>query len=154
MIINKICITIAESEISNALLAGMARGGEQAEQLKQIKDPRIEFKQGKIAFKCKYTMGFMPVPVEAQIELSPACDGRALAIRLAKVSLAMMGGNSAATALLQQLAPHIAGKPGLALDGDTLTVDLKTLGQMRGIVVNGSLRTIAVCPGTLTLELE
>ncbi len=155
MIINKICFSVTEKEVSDALINGLQRmPPEAAEQLKKVKDPTIVFKPGMICFKCKFAMGFLPVPVEAQIELKPANDGTALAIRLAKVSMAMMGGNTAATALMGQLAQAIAGKPGMTVEGDTLTIELKQLAAMKGLIVNGNLNTLSIEPGLLTLELD
>lgn len=155
MVINKICFSVSEQEIVSSLLNGLQRmPPEAAAQMKKIKDPTVVFKPGIICFKCKYSMGFVPMPVEAQIELTPRYDGTALAIRLVKVSLAMMGGNSAATALMGQLASVVQGKPGFSVEGDTLVIELKRLAAMKGLIINGNLNKLEVKPGSLTLELE
>ena len=103
MIISKLALTLTEDDINSGLAAAFAKMAEtQGEALKKVKDPKVALKDGTLIFKCKASMGFLPVPVEAQIRLSPAQDGTALDITLAKVSLAMMGGDAIAGQLICQ----------------------------------------------------
>ena len=66
----------------------------------------------------------------------------------------MMGGAAGASALMGQVAAAVAGKPGLAVNGTTLTVEIASLAQQRGIVLGGTLRTLAVADRALTLDFE
>ena len=155
MIISKLALTLTEDDINSGLAAAFAKMAEtQGEALKKVKDPKVALKDGTRIFKCKASMGFLPVPVEAQIRLSPAQDGTALDITLAKVSLAMMGGDAIAGQLMGQLATAVAGKPGLSVAGNTLTVALRTLADLRGIVLGGRLNDIAIVNGTLALDFS
>lgn len=157
MLISKLALSLTEDDINTGLTAAfnkMAEGHPQGEQLKKIKDPRVSLKDGKIIFKCRASMGIMPMPVEAQIRLAPSADGMALDITLAKVSLMMMGGDAVASQLMGQLASAVAGKPGLAVNGNTLTVQLSTLAQLRNIQLGGKLNDIAILNGTLALDFS
>ena len=93
MILSKLALTLTEQDINTGLATAFAKmaEGPQGEALKKVKDPRVSLKNGTLIFKCKASMGILPVPVEAQIRLTPAQNGEALDITLAKVSLAMMG---------------------------------------------------------------
>lgn len=158
MTINKLAIALTETDINAGLTAAFTKmgeaGGAQAEALKKIKDPKVVLKDGVITFKCKAAMGFLPVPVEAQIRLTPAQSGTALDITLSKIALAMMGGDSAVSAIMGQVATAIAGKPGLAVNGNTLTVALKALADLRGIQLGGTLNSITVENATLALDFS
>ena len=126
----------------------------QGEALKKVKNPRVELKKGLVTFKCRASMGIVPMPIEAQIRLEPAQNGSALDITLEKVSMMMMGGAAGASALMGQVATAVAGKPGLSVNGTTLTVEIATLAQQRGITLGGTLRTLAVADRALTLDFE
>ena len=128
--------------------------GPQGEALKKVKNPRVELKKGLVTFKCRASMGIVPMPIEAQIRLEPAQNGSALDITLEKVSMMMMGGAAGASALMGQVATAVAGKPGLSVNGTTLTVEIATLAQQRGITLGGTLRTLAVADRALTLDFE
>lgn len=158
MKINKLALELTETDINTGLSAAFAKmaeaGGQQAEALKKIKDPKVVLKDGVITFKCKASMGFLPVPVEAQIRLAPAQDGTALEITLSKIALAMMGGDAAVSAIMGQIATAVAGKPGLSVTGNTLTVALKALADLRGLQLGGTLNTIAVADATLAIDFS
>ncbi len=155
MILSKLALTLTETDINTGLTAALAKMAEtQGEMLKKVKDPSVALKDGKVIFKCKASMGFLPVPVEAQIALAPAQGGNALDITLSKVSLAMMGGDAVAGQLMGQLATAIAGRPGLSVTGNTLTVALKTLADLRGMTLGGKLNTISVNDGALALDFS
>ncbi len=155
MTISKLALTLTENDINSGLAAAFAKMAEtQGEALKKVKDPKVALKDGKLIFKCKAAMGFLPVPVEAQIRLTPAQEGTALDITLAKVSLAMMGGDAIAGQLMGQLASAVAGRPGLSVAGNTLTVALKALADLRGIALGGRLNDIAIVNGTLALDFS
>ncbi len=155
MTINKIGLVLTEEDINKGLEGAFAKMLEtQGEMAKKLKNPRVELKDDGIHFKCKVSMGIMPMPVEAQIKLAPAMDGGAINVTLAKVSMMMMGGAAGASALMGQLATAVAGKPGLSVNGDTLTVELATLATLRGIVLGGKLNTVAVTKGQLALDFS
>ena len=115
MTLSKLALSLTEQDINAGLSTAFAKLGEgpQGEALKKVKDPRVSLKDGKLIFKCKASMGFLPVPVEAQIRLAPAQGGTALDITLAKLSLAMIGGDMIAGQLMGQLADAVAGSIGL-----------------------------------------
>lgn len=156
MTLSKLALAVTEDDINKGLEGALAKmaEGPQGEGLKKIKNPRVELKEGLVVFKCKASMGLLPVPVEAQIRLAPAQEGAALDVTLEKVSLAMMGGGAIATQLMGQLAAAVAGKPGLTVAGNTLTVAVRTLAQMRGVTLEGSLRALAVEGRALRLDFE
>ncbi len=155
MIISKLALTATEDEINAGLTAAFEKMAEtQGEAIKKIKEPRVLLENGILRFKCKASMGVLPLPVEAQIRLAPAMSGTALAITLVKVSLAMMGGESAAKALMGQVATAVAGRPGLSVDGNTLMVSLSELSALRGIQLGGTLKDVALVNGTLSLDFS
>ncbi len=155
MIISKIGLTLTEEDINTGLKGAFAKMAEvQGDMAKKLKDPHVVLKDETIHFKCKVSMGIMPMPVEAQIRLQPTADGDALNITLAKVSMMMMGGAAAASALMGQLANAVAGKPGLSVNEDTLTVELKTLASLRGILLGGKLNSVAITKGQLALDFS
>ncbi len=155
MIISKIGLTLTEDDINTGLTAAFEKMKEaHGDAMKKIKNPRVVLKNGIVHFKCSASMGFLPVPIDAQIRLAPTMEGTALNITLSKVSMAMMGGAAAASALMGQLATAVAGKPGLSVNGDTLTVELKTFANMRKITLGGTLNDIAVVDGTLALDFS
>ena len=156
MQINKLGLMFTEADINGGLAAAFEKMGEAQgkELLKKVKDPQVVLKDGLLIFKCKASMGFIPMPVEAQIRLAPAQEGAALAITLEKVSMAMMGGAAGASALMGQLASAVAGKPGLSVEGNTLTVALQTVAALRQISLGGKLNDIAIVNGTLALDFS
>ena len=156
MQINKLGLMFTEADINGGLAAAFEKMGEAQgkELLKKVKDPQVVLKEGLLIFKCKASMGFIPMPVEAQIRLAPAQEGAALAITLEKVSMAMMGGAAGASALMGQLASAVAGKPGLSVEGNTLTVALQTVAALRQISLGGKLNDIAIVNGTLALDFS
>ncbi|MEG1553098.1 MAG: hypothetical protein RR133_06945 [Kiritimatiellia bacterium] len=155
MKISKLALSLSETDINSGLVSTLAKMAEtQGEALKKLKDPKVVLKDGLLIFKCKASMGFLPVPVEAQIRLAPAQSGSAIDITLAKVSLAMMGGDAIAGQLMGQLTAAVEGKPGLSVVGNTLTVALSTVAQLRGIVLGGKLNEISILNGTLALDFS
>ena len=155
MTLSKLALTVTEEDINKGLEAAFEKmaEGPQGEALKKVKNPRVELKKGLVTFKCRASMGIVPMPIEAQIRLEPAQNGSALDITLEKVSM-MMGGAAGASALMGQVAAAVAGKPGLSVNGTTLTVEIATLAQQRGITLGGTLRTLAVADRALTLDFE
>jgi hypothetical protein len=155
MIISKIGLTLTEDDLNKVVEAAFAKIGEaNPEAAKKVRSPKIVLKDGAIIFKCKASMGIMPVPIEARIELKPAKEGAALDVTLAKVSMMFMGGAMGASALMGQVATAVAGKPGLSVNGTTLTVDLALLADLRKITLGGKLNAIDVKSGTLALDFS
>ncbi|HIV08650.1 MAG TPA: hypothetical protein IAC79_00855 [Candidatus Spyradenecus faecavium] len=156
MTLSKLALTVTEDDINRGLEAALEKvsEGPQGEGLKKIKNPRVELKKGLVVFKCRASMGIMPVPVEAQVRLEPAQGGAALNVTLEKLSMAMMAGNMIAGQVMAQLATAVAGKPGLSVSGTTLTVEVNALAQMRGIKLGGALRTLEVNNRELVLDFE
>lgn len=158
MKLSKLALTVTEDDISTGLEAALkkvAEGNPQgADMMKKIKNPKVKLSDGMVIFKCKASMGILPVPIEAKIRLAPADDGQALDITLAKVSMAMMGGEMIAGQLMSQLAAAVAGKPGLSVYDNTLRVAIAQLAQLRGIELGGRLNDIAVVNGTLSLDFS
>ncbi len=155
MIISKIGLTLTEDDINTGLEAAFTKMAEaHGDMAKKLKNPKVVLKDGTFRFKCKVSMGIMPMPVEAQIRLAPAQDGTALDITLTKVSMMMMGGAAGASAIMGQIATAVAGKPGLSVNGDTLTVALKTLADLRKITLAGKLNDISILNGTLALDFS
>jgi hypothetical protein len=58
------------------------------------------------------------------------------------------------SALMGQLATLVAGKPGLAVNDTTLTIDLAVLSEMRNIKLGGKLNVIEAKSGTLALDFS
>ena len=155
MILSKLALTLTESDINNGLTAAFEKMAEvHGEMLKKVKEPKVTLKDGTLIFKCKAAMGFMPLPIEAQLRLAPAEDGAALAITLSKLSMAMMGGEAGASAAMSQVATAVAGKPGMSVTGNTLTVAITDLAKMRGITLSGKLNDIAIVNGTIALDFS
>lgn len=156
MVISKLALMFTEDEINHALTAAFEKMAEAQgkEMMKKLKNPKVQLKNGMLIFKAKTTMGFIPVPIEAQLRLTPAQGGAALDVTLEKVSMAMMGGATAATALMGQLAGAIAGRPGLTVNGTTLTLELSTLAALRNITLGGKLNDIAIVNNTLALDFS
>ena len=99
MRVSKLALTLTETDLNTMLQTALARMAEtpEGEKLSKIKNPEIALTGDCLCFRCKATMmGVIPVPVEAQLQLAPACEGTALAVTLKKVSMAMFGGEMAA----------------------------------------------------------
>lgn len=155
MILSKLVLTLTESDINNGLTAAFAKLAEtQGEAMKKVKDPKVILKDGTLIFKCKAAMGFVPLPVEAQIRLTPTQEGKVLDITLSKLSMAMMGGETAAGAVMGQLASAIAGKPGMHVNGNTLSIAVVELAKLRGMTLEGSLKDIAILNGAITVDFS
>ena len=158
MKIAKLALALTETDLNTMLSTAMERMAKEQPQAKEmaskVKDPRISLKDGLIVFRCKAALGFIPVPVEAQLRLAPANGGEALDITLEKVSMAMMGGSTVASQLMSQVAGMVAGKPGIAVSGNTLTVALATLAQSRQLELAGKLNFITASNGTISFDLS
>lgn len=155
MILSKLALTLTETDINNGLTAAFTKMAEtHGEMLKKVKDPSVQLKDGRLIFKCKASMGFVPLPIEAQLRLAPSQNGEALDVTLSKLSMAMMGGEAGANAAMGQLATAIAGKPGLSVSGNTLTIEVSELAKLRGIQLAGKLNDIAIVNGTIALDFS
>ncbi len=156
MKISKLAFTLSEEDLTKAIQAAFQKMGEgpQGEMLKSVTSPTVALKEGHLFFKCKAKISFMPVPVEAKIRLAPVQEGAALEIQLAKLSMAMMGGEMIAGQLMGQLATALAGRPGISVQGDTLTIGVKELAALRGIQLGGKLNEIEINNGLLTFDFS
>ena len=150
MILSKLALTLTETDINNGLTAAFTKMAEtHGEMLKKVKDPSVQLKDGRLIFKCKASMGFVPLPIEAQLRLAPSQNGEALDVTLSKLSMAMMGGEAGANAAMGS-----AGKPGLSVSGNTLTIAVSELAKLRGIQLDGKLNDIAIVNGTIALDFS
>ncbi len=156
MKINKLAFVLSEDDLSKALEAAFQKmaEGPQGEMLKSVSKPKIALKDGHLFFKCNAKISFMPVPVEAKIRLAPAQEGKALEVELAKLSMAMMGGDMIAGQMMGQLATALAGKPGISVTGNTLTIGVEQLAALRGITLGGKLNDISIVNGMLEFDFS
>ena len=156
MTINTLSLTLNDREVVNTLQRTFEMNKanmppEAQDKFKNIKDLNLIFAQGHVSLTGKFVMGFIPVPFEAQCELSAADGGETLAIRLAKVKASFFSGGGAA--LISALMGQVPPVDGLTADGDTLLLRFAPLLAQRGLQVTGRIRTIDVTPGHLTFAI-
>lgn len=156
MIIHALSLTVTDREVVNAIQRTVEMNKENMppeakDKLKNVKDLNLVFADGYLAVSGKFVMGFIPVPFEAQCELSALDNGETLAVRLAKVKASFFSGNGAAliSALFGQMPPV----DGLSASGDTLHLSFARLLAQRGLEVTGRIRSIDLRPGQLTFAL-
>ena len=156
MIIHTLSLTVTDREVVNAVQRTFEMNKanmppEAQDKLKNIKDLNLVFANGYLAVSGKFVMGFIPVPFEAQCELSAVDGGGTLAVRLAKVKASLFSGNGASiiSALMGQVPPM----DGITASGDTLLIRFAPLLAQRGLEVTGRIRSIDILPGQLTFAI-
>ena len=156
MTIHTLSLTVTDREVASAIqrTLEMSRANmhpEAQDKLKNVKDLNLTFADGHITLSGKFVAGFLPIPFEAQCELSPADGGDTLAVRLAKVKASLFSGGGAA--ILSALMGQVPPTNGITADGDTLLIRFAPLLAQRGINVSGRICSITLRPGTLSCAI-
>jgi len=150
-------LTVTDREVVNAIQRTFEMNKanmppEAQDKLKNIKDLNLVFAAGYLAISGKFVMGFIPMPFEAQCELSAADGGDTLAVRLAKVKAPLFNGGGAA--ILSALMGQVPPMDGITASGDTLLIRFAPLLAQRGLEVDGRIRSIDIRPGLLTFAIH
>ena len=114
MQIHQLALSVTINELRDGLRAGLDKAkasGQGAGQLDGFTDPDVKVKDGALVFSVKKKMGFIPVSLSASVTPKALTDGQGISLTLNKVNAAgILGGATAAGALMQQLAAAVAGR--------------------------------------------
>lgn len=145
MVLRALNFTLTDAELS----ANFPRA---FEQVKQIKDPKLNFENGSIVFSGKFVAGIIPVPFQAECELSPVENGQVLKVCLKKVKAAFFSGGG--EQIISALKDKMGLAPGVRPEGDSLYINLVEVGAAKGHQILGTLKNITIGNHELTLELS
>ena len=156
MQIHKLSVSITIEEIRHGLQMALekAKSNPQADgKLDGISKPDVKADKGALTFSVKKKLGIIPMTLSAQVTPKALPDGSGLTLTLDKVNAGFIGGAFAAAPLMQQLAAIVAGRPGLSVDGQTLTVTKEALAAFPAFQVTGPISGIDVSPNQIDLSI-
>lgn len=157
MTIHQLALTVTIDEIRNGLRLGLEKAkaaGQGGGQLDGFVDPDVKSKDGALVFSVKKKMGFIPVTMSASVTPKALEDGQGIVLTLNKVNLAgVLGGASAASALMQQVATAVAGRPGLSVRGNDLIITKEALAAFPAFAITGSVKALDVFSDQIALTI-
>lgn len=157
MTIHQLALSVTVDEIRTGLQAGLEKAkaaGQGGGQLDGFVDPDVKAKDGALVFSVKKKMGFIPITMSASVTPKALADGTGIVLTLNKVHVAgVLGGASAATALMQQVASAVAGRPGLSVSGNDLIITKDALDAVPALSITGAIKALDVFSDQIALTI-
>lgn len=156
MQIHQLAITLTIDEIRNGLQAWLEKAKEAPQakgQLDGISKPDIKVEGRALVFSVKKKFGILPVTLSAMVTPKALPDGQGLELTLDKINAGFIGGASAAAPIMQQIATAVAGRPGLSVTGNTLTVTKEALAAVPSLQITGAIKAIDVFSDQIALTI-
>ncbi|MGN0876709.1 MAG: hypothetical protein ACI4TC_05515 [Kiritimatiellia bacterium] len=157
MQIHQLALSVTINELRDGLRAGLEKAkasGQGAGQLDGFTDPDVKVKDGALVFSVKKKMGFIPVSLSASVTPKALTDGQGISLTLNKVNAAgILGGATAAGALMQQLAAAVAGRPGLSVVGNDLVITKDALTALPNFAITGAIKALDVFSDQIALTI-
>lgn len=115
----------------------------------EMKNPRMEVREGSIVLKGDYQTGFMPIGI--QVEFKPAASEGRLVAHLGFVKL-VTGFNAPGMVrqlLLDQMEVRVQELPGARMEGERIEVDLAAFAAGHNVDLSGRLEAIDFHQGAI-----
>lgn len=147
MIIQALRIVLEEAEMAARLRDGLAA-------VNQLKEVTFSLVPGAVKVGGKFQVGFS-IPFETQWTASVLGTGQKLAVRLAQVSVGMIGLSAAmvTSQVMSALSQKLQGVAGLVVENDTIMLDPAVLLAAKGIRLAAPVRRIDVMQGYVEIEI-
>ena len=147
MIIQALSVVLDEAEIAAKLRDGLAAAG-------QLKEVTFSLVPGTVKVGGKFQVGFA-IPFETQWTVGVLEQGRKLSVRLAHVSVGMVGLSAAmvTSQIMSALAAKLQGVAGLAVESDVIALDPAVLLAAKGIRLEAPVRRVDVQQGRVVIEI-
>lgn len=137
MIIRQLSLFLSAAEVAQRLQTALSG-------VEQIGDPAVQLADGRIDLNGVFKAGLsIPFGTSWTVEVLP---GNRLALRLTKFNAGVFGGSSLGGQVLAMLATRLAGRDGLTVEGDRLTLALNPLLAQQGIELAGSVNSLILSP--------
>lgn len=122
--------------------------------VKQLKDVTIGLVPGAVNVGGKFQVGFS-IPFETQWTVEVLEQGRRLGVRLAHVSVGMIGMSAAmvTSQIMGALAQKIQGVSGMTVESETIMLEPAVLLAAKGIRLDAPVKRIDVMQGRVEIEV-
>lgn len=147
MIIQALKVVLEEAELAARVQAGLGA-------VKQVKDVTFGLVPGAVKVGGKFQVGFS-IPFETQWTVEVLEQGGRLAVRLAHVSVGMMGMSAAmvSSQVMGALAQKLAGVSGVVVEDDVIMLEPSVLLAEKGIRLDAAVKRIDVLQGRIEIEV-
>jgi len=147
MIIQALKVVLEEAQIAARLKDGLAAAN-------QLKDVTFSLVPGTVKVGGKFQVGF-PIPFETQWTASVLERDRKLAVRLAHVSVGMIGlsASMVTSQVMNALSQKLQDVPGLVVENDTIILEPAVLLAAKGIRLDAPVRRVDVMQGRVEIEI-
>jgi len=147
MIIQALRVVLEEAELAAKLKDGLAAAS-------QLKEVTFSLVPGAVKVGGKFQVGFS-IPFETEWTVSVLDAGRGLAVRLAQVSVGMIGLSAAmvSSQVMNALSQKLQGVAGLVVENDAVLLDPAVLLASKGVRLAATVRRIDVMRGSVEIEV-
>jgi hypothetical protein len=147
MIIQGLKLVLEEAELAVKVREALGAVG-------QLKEVTFGLAPGAVSVGGKFQVGFA-IPFETRWTVDVLEQGRWLAVRLAQVSVGVIGLSAAmlTSQVMSALAQKLQGTPGVAVESDVILLDPAVLLAAKGIRLEAPVRRIGVAQGRVEIEI-
>lgn len=147
MIIQALKVVLEEAELAAKVKEGLGA-------VKQLKDVTFGLAPGAVNVGGKFQVGFA-IPFETQWSVEVLEQGRRLGVRLAQVSVGMIGMSAAmvTSQVMGALAQKLQGVAGVNVERDVIMLEPALLLATKGIRLEASVKRIDVMQGRVEIEV-
>lgn len=147
MIIQALKVVLEEDELSVRVRNGLGS-------VQQLKDVTFGLVPGAVKVGGKFHVGFS-IPFETQWTADVFDDGRRLGVRLAHVSVGMMGLSPAmvSSQVMQALSQKLEGVAGVAVENDVIVLEPSILLAAKGIAMDVPVKRVGLLQGRVEIEI-
>ena len=147
MIIQALKVVLEEAELASKVQEGLGA-------VKQLKDVTFGLVPGAVNVGGNFQVGFS-IPFETRWTVDVLEEGRRLGVRLAHVSVGMIGMSAAmvTSQVMGALAQKLQGVSGVSVENDMILVEPALLLAARGIRLDAPVKRINVVQGRVEIEV-
>jgi hypothetical protein len=147
MIIQALKVVLEETELAVKVKEALSA-------VSQLKDVTFGLAPGVVKVDGKFQVG-LSIPFETQWTVAVLQAENKLGVRLAHMSVSFFGMNAAtmSTQVMAALAQKLQGVPGLAVESNTILIDLAVLLATRGIRLEAPVRRVAILQGRAEIDV-
>jgi len=147
MIIQALKVVLEEAELAAKVQEGLGA-------VKQLKDVAFGLVPGAVKVGGKFQVGFA-IPFETRWSVDVLDQGRRLGVRLAQVSVGMIGMSAAmvTSQVMGALAQKLQGVPGVTVENDVIVLEPALLLAAKGIRLEARIKRVDVMQGRVEIEV-
>jgi len=147
MIIQALKVVLEEAELASKVQEGLGA-------VKQLKDVTFGLVPGAVNVGGKFQVG-LSIPFETRWTVDVLEEGRRLGVRLAHVSVGMIGMSAAmvTSQVMGALAQKLQGVSGVSVENDVILVEPALLLAAKGIRLDAPVKRLNVVQGRVEIEV-